>query len=88
MFSHQESLAIDDLKKLAKDTGLDDKKFADCLDTGAKKELVDLNAKAGTAAGVNGTPAFFVNGHVLSGAIPYEEFKKVIDKELKKVAQK
>jgi protein-disulfide isomerase len=31
---------------------------------------------------VTGTPAFFINGVMLSGAQPFEEFKKVIDAEL------
>jgi protein-disulfide isomerase len=34
--------------------------------------------------GVSGTPAFFINGRRLSGAVPYEEFKKIIDQELSK----
>jgi protein-disulfide isomerase len=29
-----------------------------------------------------GTPTFFINGHVLVGAQPYEEFKMIIDREL------
>ena len=32
--------------------------------------------------GVNGTPAFFINGRLLGGAFPYDSFKEVIDKEL------
>ncbi|MFI5179306.1 MAG: DsbA family protein, partial [Vicinamibacterales bacterium] len=36
----------------------------------------------GDDAGVNGTPAFFINGRVLSGAQPFEEFKRVIEEEL------
>ena len=31
---------------------------------------------------MNGTPAFFINGRVLSGAQPFEAFKEVIDAEL------
>jgi protein-disulfide isomerase len=31
---------------------------------------------------VNGTPAFFINGRILSGAQPYDAFKKIIDEEL------
>ena len=38
---------------------------------------------AGKKAGVNGTPAFFINGILISGALPIQEFKKVIDEELK-----
>ena len=37
---------------------------------------------AGQAAGVTGTPAFFINGRFLNGAQPFEAFKKLIDEEL------
>jgi len=43
---------------------------------------VDADLQAGNEAGVNGTPAFFINGRLLSGAQPYDEFKKIIDEEL------
>ena len=36
----------------------------------------------GNDAGVNGTPAFFINGRMISGAQPFEAFKKIIDEEL------
>jgi protein-disulfide isomerase len=38
--------------------------------------------KAGEEAGVNGTPAFFINGRMISGAQPFDAFKRVIDEEL------
>ena len=38
--------------------------------------------KDGEAAGVTGTPAFFINGIPLRGALPIDEFQKVIDEEL------
>ena len=44
--------------------------------------MVDADIKAGEEAGVNGTPAFFINGRMLSGAQPFEAFKKIIDEEL------
>ena len=31
---------------------------------------------------MNGTPAFFINGRMLSGAQPFEKFKELIDEEL------
>ena len=86
MFSNQDKLDVDGLKSLAKGIGLDEKKFAECLDSGAQKATVDANQKAGAAVGVQGTPHFFVNGHTLNGAQPYEEFMKVIDHELAKLA--
>ena len=36
----------------------------------------------GIQAGVTGTPAFFINGRFINGALPYEKFKEVIDEEL------
>ena len=39
----------------------------------------------GMGYGVNATPAFFINGRPLSGAQPFEEFKKIIDDELERL---
>jgi protein-disulfide isomerase len=84
MFTNQEKLAVDDLKGYAKAIGMDSAKFDKCLDGGEKKDSVSEDQKAGSAAGVNGTPAFFVNGIFINGAQPYEEFKQAIDRELNK----
>ena len=43
---------------------------------------IDKDMKDGEKAGVTGTPAFFINGRMLSGAQPFEKFKEVIDDEL------
>jgi protein-disulfide isomerase len=32
------------------------------------------NMNEGSRFGVNGTPAFFINGTLVSGALPYESF--------------
>lgn len=82
LFKNQQKLAVADLKDHAKSLGLDATKFAKCLDSGDKTKSVQVDQEAGTQATVNGTPAFFINGVMLSGALPLEEFKKVIDKEL------
>ena len=59
------------------------KKFNECVAKPNKiVEIIDANMKSGEKLGVTGTPAFFINGRRLSGALPYEEFKKVIDSEL------
>ncbi|MEW6431854.1 MAG: thioredoxin domain-containing protein [Myxococcota bacterium] len=84
LFANQQKLGVEDLKAHAATLGLDAAKFNACLDGGSKKALVDADQKAGTEAGVNGTPAFFINGKMLSGALPFPEFKKVIDAELAK----
>jgi protein-disulfide isomerase len=84
MFTNQAKLAVDDLKGYAKSLGMDAAKFDKCLDSGEKKPLVEEDTKAGSAAGVNGTPAFFINGVFINGAQPFEQIKQTIDRELKK----
>jgi protein-disulfide isomerase len=73
---------VGQLKEHAKSVGLEGGSFGTCLDSGKFKKAVDDDLAAGQKVGVTGTPAFFVNGVQLSGAIPFEEFKKVIDQEL------
>jgi len=84
MFSNQGKLAVADLKGYAKSLGMDATKFDKCLDSGEKKTLVDDDLKAGSAAGVSGTPAFFINGIFVNGAQPYEHMKQAVDRELRK----
>lgn len=73
---------IKGLKTYAAKANLDQNKFAQCLDSGNKASLVSSDQSDGEAVGVNGTPAFFVNGRLIAGAVPYAQFKKVIDEEL------
>ncbi|HWE23378.1 MAG TPA: thioredoxin domain-containing protein [Myxococcales bacterium] len=82
MFGNQQKLAVDDLKSYAKEVGVDSTRFDKCLDSGEKRALVNADEKAGQQAGVSGTPAFFVNGIFINGAVPYEQFKETVDREL------
>ena len=82
LFKNQKKLDPTELKAHATEVGIDAQKFGQCLDSGDKKAAVDADQKAGLAAGVGGTPAFFINGIFLNGAQPIDEFKKVIDGEL------
>lgn len=77
-----QALEVDALKLQAQRVGVDPKKFDACLDSGRTAGLVQKDMQAGQRAGVSGTPAFFINGIMLSGAQPEDEFKKVIDAEL------
>lgn len=82
LFDNQRALSVEDLKGYAGQLGLDQTKFDECLDSGAKAAVVKNDMAEGQAAGVSGTPAFFINGRLLSGAQPFEEFEKAIDAEL------
>ena len=72
------------LKKFARDLGLDGTKFDLCFTSGKYKEAVEKATEDGRQAGVNGTPATFVNGKLVSGAVPFATFKQLIEEELKK----
>jgi len=82
LFGNSSKLSNDDLKSYAGRAGLDQKRFADCLDSGKLKARVDADIEEAEAAGVSGTPAFFINGRPLDGAQPFSAFKQIIDEEL------
>jgi protein-disulfide isomerase len=82
LFANPAKLGDDDLKAHAVAAGLDASKFNACVDARHSKSEVDKDIAEGNAAGVTGTPAFFVNGRSLEGAQPFEAFKRVIDEEL------
>jgi protein-disulfide isomerase len=82
LFADQNKLSDGDLKQSAAELGLDTGRFNACVDSHKYKARVDADVQAGNEVGVNGTPAFFINGRMLSGAQPFDEFKRVIDEEL------
>ena len=84
LFANQQALDRPSLDKYAQELGLNMSKFKAAMDQHLYKQQVDDDSKAGTAVGASGTPAFFVNGQSLSGAQPFDGFKKVIDAELAK----
>jgi len=75
-------LAVADLKAYAAELKLNTADFNTCLDSDAKAALVQADFAAGSAAGVSGTPAFFVNGKAIVGAQPFSAFQAMIDAEL------
>jgi protein-disulfide isomerase len=82
LFASQQRLGASDLRQYAVDVGLDAARFNACFDSHKYAALVDADIAAGNAVGVNGTPAFFINGRMLTGAQPFDVFKRIIDEEL------
>lgn len=85
LFAKQEALPTANFAAYAKTLGLDSKAFQACLDSRKFKAKVERDNADGVKAGVSGTPAFFINGRLLSGAQPLEAFKAVIDEELERL---
>ena len=73
------------LIKKANSLNLDEKNFEECLSSGKYTAAVEKDLEAGKQVGVSGTPAFFINGIFLSGAVPLESFTRLIDEELARV---
>ena len=84
MFENQSKLDPNNLKKIAADfKGFDKTKFNNCVDKNKYMAKIDAEIEEGRGLGVKSTPTFFLNGKIISGALPVEEFSKMIDKELK-----
>ena len=81
-FAAQDKLDAESLAKYAKAAGADEKKFKECFDAKKYADAVKKDMAYGEKLGVRSTPTFFVNGQLLSGALPVEQFSEVIDEEL------
>ncbi|MEO8381446.1 MAG: thioredoxin domain-containing protein, partial [Acidobacteriota bacterium] len=86
MFRNQQQLGVEQLQTKAADLGMDAARFKSCLDSGKFAGQVEADVRAADAVGVTGTPAIFINGRLISGAVPLTTFTKIIDEELARKA--
>jgi protein-disulfide isomerase len=84
MFKNQQELAVDNLKSKAAALGLKADVFNQCLDSDKYAAKIQADQKEGQSVGVNGTPAMFINGRFVNGAVPFDQITTVIDDELKR----
>jgi len=84
MFANQQALDAAQLKTTAAGLGLDAQAFNECLDSGRYADEVAADGAAGSAAGVSGTPALFVNGRFIAGAVPLDDITAIVDDELRR----
>ncbi len=82
LFANQRALDQEDLANYADALGLDRERFEGCTQASETRTQVQGDLDEGASAGVQGTPAFFINGIPLSGARPVGDFVKLIDQEL------
>ena len=83
-FDNQSELGYDFYLQTAEKFELDMDRFTGCLDDGRYIDEVEIDGFDGQIAGIRGTPGFFINGQILSGAQPYSIFDRMIQRELKK----
>ncbi len=86
-FKNQQALTREQFITYAQQLNIDVATFTTCLDTQQHLPEVSKDVTEAQALGVNGTPAFFVNGRFISGAQAYSVFAAYIDEELGKLAE-
>lgn len=79
--------AVTLFKKYASELSLNAASFASCLDNHDTQQAVRDDFAAGGAAGIDGTPGFWIIGpdgqtKMISGAYPYDTFKAAFDEML------
>lgn len=75
-------LPQDTLDNLAKPFVSDFAAYQECTQSEEAISEVAKDLNDGKNSGVQGTPAFFINGQYVSGAQPFEVFEQVIENEL------
>lgn len=69
----------DSLKMTAKKLNLNSDEFSECLDSHKYLDEVKKDFDDGRALEIEGTPTTYINKEILNGALPFEEFEKVIE---------
>jgi protein-disulfide isomerase len=89
LFSHQSALEPADLKRYAREVGINGAEFDQCLDSGKMTKVVRADADLGEQIGVRGTPLFLIGTarpdgsvnvrKVITGAQPFDVIKRALD---------
>lgn len=79
LFQNQRALDPVSLSTYAEALGLDLEAYRTCVASDAAYRRVVADFSLGINNGVEGTPAFFINGQLIAGAAPAEDFVDVID---------
>lgn len=86
LYADPSNLTRDAFIAYATELELELDQFAQCYDDQVHRDAVVQDYNDGQALGVGGTPTFFINGKILVGAQPYDQFVSVIEAELDELA--
>lgn len=87
LFLNQETLKLkgeDFMKSVAKKLGANMQELSKNLSNVKIQQLIEADIEEAQRFGISGTPGYIINGVSLKGAYPAEEFKKIVDKHLRK----
>ncbi|HWP60855.1 MAG TPA: thioredoxin domain-containing protein [Candidatus Acidoferrales bacterium] len=82
LYTNAPKAELQDLISYAKQVGLNAAAFEQCLSSGKYRAVVQKDVEEGNRLGVTGTPAFFINGRLLSGAQPLASFVSIVEDEI------
>jgi predicted DsbA family dithiol-disulfide isomerase len=88
IFKRKGDLSKQALIDIGEDLGLDGEAFEKCVEERRYEDFVDEDFAAGRAAGVTGTPSFFVNGIAVSGGRSIDDLSRQIELELARIRSK
>lgn len=89
LFDNQNRLGDAKLyEELSKHIGVDERKFRDLMSSKDAEKAIEEDGKLADQLGVQGTPTFFINGVILEGAYPFDEFSKIINRWREKLNKK
>ena len=82
LFANQRALEDADLVRHAAQAGASRGRVQAALDGNRHRDVIARDQALAAELGARGTPSFFINGHVLTGAQPLSAFTARIDTEL------
>jgi protein-disulfide isomerase len=82
IFANQLNLKRDNLLALANSLNLNMARFTSDLDSAGTRQQIEADRIEGQGLGVDGTPAFFINGKRFSGAMPVAQFQSAVQSAL------
>jgi len=78
-----EDLTLEKFAQMAKDLNLDMDKYNTCMDNHETVGKIQADMQSAQAVGVNGTPGVYIGDELVSGAVPYSDFKAIVEAKLK-----
>lgn len=88
LYSSTVDLTPENLEQFAVKLGLQPAPFKACLDSGKYKAKVEQDIQDAKNAGVDRTPTFIINGKLHAGAPPLDQFRALIDEEIRMAKEK
>jgi len=80
----KDQVGADNMEKLAAELKLDPAKFKADMQSEDCQNWLKHSQAILQPVGTTGTPAFYVNGRHVGGAMPFEDFKQLVDEEMQK----